>query len=226
MLREYFKLWNKFEISLVAVGTIVIILVDFIFQSEILAIICSILNVVTAMLQAKGKVESRFVAILGCITYSYISYKNMYYGEVIFYIIIMLPMSICGIISWLLHKDEKTNLVEVNKVSLNEWKIILVGSIVLFCLFYNILKFLNTSELLISTFYMIVSLLSIYLLVRRSKYSFVFYIINDIILIILWILPIISGNLIFVPMVIDPLILLLNDSYAIKNWNEFEKFQK
>ena len=88
-----------------------------------------------------------------------------------------------------------------------------------------ILKFFNTSELVVSTFSMIASLLAVYLLVRRSKYCFIFYLINDIILIILWGLPIISGNLLFIPMVIDPFVLLISDSYGTFNWNKIEKEQ-
>lgn len=72
---------------------------------------------------------------------------------------------------------------------------------------------------------MIASLLAVYLLVRRSKYCFIFYLINDIILIILWGLPIISGNLLFIPMVIDPFVLLISDSYGTFNWNKIEKEQ-
>lgn len=225
MLREYFKSWNKFEITLVLLGTIGVIIFGCIFKSAILTMICSIASIITAMLQAKGKVESQFVSILVCLLYSYISYKNRYYGEVIFYMIIMLPMSIGGIISWLTHKSDKTDSVEVNEIKFKEWIFIGIISVLAFIGLYYVLKFFNTSELVVSTFSMIASLLAVYLLVRRSKYCFIFYLINDIILIILWGLPIISGNLLFIPMVIDPFVLLISDSYGTFNWNKIEKEQ-
>lgn len=74
MIKEYFKSWNKFEIILVTIGTIGVILFGFIFKSAILTMICSIVNIATAMLQAKGKVESQFLCLIGCILYSIISY--------------------------------------------------------------------------------------------------------------------------------------------------------
>ena len=225
MLREYFKSWNKFEITLVLLGTMGVIVFGCIFKSAILAMICSIASIITAMLQAKGKVESQFVSILVCLLYSYISYTNRYYGEVIFYMIIMLPMSVGGIISWLTHKSDKTDSVEVNEIKLKEWIFIGIISVLAFIGLYYVLKFFNTSELVVSTFSMIASLLAVYLLVRRSKYCFIFYLINDIILIILWGLPIISGNLLFIPMVIDPFVLLISDRYGTFNWNKIEKEQ-
>lgn len=54
MLREYFKSWNKFEITLVLLGTIGVIIFGCIFKSAILTMICSIASIITAMLQAKG----------------------------------------------------------------------------------------------------------------------------------------------------------------------------
>ncbi len=140
--------------------------------------------------------------------------------------IIMLPMSIGGIISWLTHKNNKTDSVEVNEIKLKEWILICIVSVLAFIGLYYILKIFNTNELIVSTFSMIASSLAIYLLVRRSKYCFIFYLINDIILIILWGLPLISGNLLFVPMVIEPFILLISDSYGTFNWNKMEKKQE
>ena len=112
----------------------------------------------------------------------------------------MLPMAIAGVISWMSHKSNKTNTVEINEIKLKEWMILVFICIVAFIGLYNLLKYFNTSQLLVSTISMIASLLALYLLVRRSKYCFIFYILNDIILIILWGLPIIAGNLLLIPM--------------------------
>lgn len=225
MVKEYFKSWNKFEITLVLVSVISIIIFGIIFKSGIITIASSSASIITAMLQAKGKIESQFFSIIVCLLYSYISYKSKYYGEVIFYVLVMLPMSIVGIISWITHKSEKTDTVEVNEIKLKEWILLAFVSIVAFIGLYNLLKYFNTSELLVSTFSMIASLLAIYLLVRRSKYSFIFYLLNDIILIILWGLPVIAGNFLLIPMIIDPLTLLISDTYGSFNWNKIEKEQ-
>lgn len=224
-MKEYLKNWSKFEIILVFTSITSIIICGIISKSWIMAIISSVINIITSMLQAKGRIESQFISILDCIIYSYVSYTNQYYGEVIFYILIMLPMAIIGIISWITHKNEKTDTVEVNEIKLKEWIMLIFASVVAFIGLYNLLKYFNTNELLVSTFSMIASLLATYLLVRRSKHCFIFYILNDIILIVLWGLPIISGDLELIPMIIAPFVLLINDTYGSFNWNKIEREQ-
>ena len=67
---------------------------------------------------------------------------------------------------------------------------------------------------------MITSLSATYLLARRRKYGFIFYILNDVILILLWGVPILQGDLTLIPILIEPVILFINDSYGWKNWNK------
>lgn len=90
---------------------------------------------------------------------------------------------------------------------------------------YFLLKAFNTSQLFISSLSVIDSLFAIYLGIRRSKYSFYFYVVNDLILIALWGIPVISGSLILLPMVFNPIINLINDMYGIHNWKKLEKIQ-
>ena len=134
-------------------------------------------------------------------------------------------MYITGIISWIKHQNKETNSVEVNEIKKKEWIILFFVSIACFIGIYFMLKIFNTSQLFISSLSVIDSLFAIYLGVRRSKYSFYFYVINDIILILLWGIPVISGALILIPMVFNPLINLINDIYGIYNWKKLEKVQ-
>jgi len=224
-MKKYFRDWSKFEIILILISIISIIVSGIIFNSYVIVTISSIISVVTALLQAKGKIESQFFALIECLLYAMVSYFNRYYGEVIFSLIFMLPMTIGAIISWITHKNVKTDTVEVNEVKLREWILLAFTSVIVFIGAYNILKYFNTSELLVSTISIIASLIAVYLLARRSKYCFIFYLINDIILIILWGLPVISGELLLIPMVINPLTLFINDAYGSFNWNRMEKEQ-
>ena len=66
---------------------------------------------------------------------------------------------------------------------------------------------------------MLTSLFATYLVARRSKYGFLFYICNDIILVILWGMPVLNGELTLIPMVVNPIINLINDIYGWKSWN-------
>lgn len=224
-MKKLFKDWTKLEKILLFGSIILVSLVGIIFKSDLLTTICSIVGIITALLLAKGKKLGQIFGLLIAVLYSIVSFKNGYYGEVIIYLCVMLPMYIVGIISWIRHQSKETNTVEVNKIKLKEWIIVLFASIVCFIGIYFLLKAFNTNQLFISSLSVIDSLFAIYLSVRRSKYSFYFYVINDFILILLWGIPVVTGTTILLPMVFNPLINLINDIYGIYNWKKLEKMQ-
>lgn len=138
----------------------------------------------------------------------------------------MFPMYIIGIVSWFKHKNKETDSVEVNKISKKEWIIVAIVFVAVFVGIYYLLKAFNTNELVVSTISVLASLFAIYLQIRRSRFSFSFYMINDIILMVLWGIPVISGNLLLLPMVLNPIINFINDSYGFYNWKKLEKEQR
>jgi hypothetical protein len=91
---------------------------------------------------------------------------------------------------------------------------------------YYLLKFFNTNELVISTVSVVLTLYALYFLVRRSKYSLVFYLFCDITLILLWGIYVFQGNIELVPIFVNSIILFVNDAYGFYNWKNVEKLQK
>ena len=220
------KDWNKIEKYLLFSNIILVSLVGIIFKAKLTTTISSIVGIITALLLAKGKNLGQIFGLISAFLYSFVSFKNKFYGEVIIYMCIMLPMYIIGIISWIKHQSKKTNTIQINTIKLKEWIIVSVICIIAFIGIYWLLKIFDTKELFISSLSVISSLFAIYLGIRRSKYSFYFYIMNDFILIMLWGLPVLSGTVSLIPMVFNPIINFINDSYGIYNWNKLEQIQK
>lgn len=220
------KDWNKLEKILLFGSIILVSLVAISFKSDILSAFCSVLCIITALLIAKGKNLGQILGIVITILYSIVSFRNKFYGEVIIYIFMMLPMYVIGIVSWVRHQNNKTNTVDINKISNKEWTLVSIISIIVFIGLYFLLKSFNTNELIVSTISVVASLFAIYLQIRRSRFSFYFYIINDLILLVLWGIPVITGNLLILPMVFNPVINLINDSYGVYNWKRLENKQK
>lgn len=222
---KLFKEWTRFE-KILLIGSILIVsFTGIIFKSDWLTTICSIVGIITALLLAKGKYLGQIFGLLIVILYSIVSFKNQFYGEVIIYLLIMLPMYIMGIMSWIKHQDKETNSVEVNKITKKEWLIVALVSIICFAGIYLILKRFNTTQLFISSLSVLDSLFAIYLQIRRSKYSFYFYVINDLVLILLWGIPCVTGSVVLIPMLMNPIINLINDIYGIVNWRKLENLQ-
>ena len=222
---KLFKDWTNFEKILLFGSIIIVSIVGVCFKSDLLTISCSIVGIITALLLAKGKNLGQVFGLLITVLYSIVSFKNKYYGEVLIYTLLMLPMYIIGIITWIKHKNKKTNSVEINSIKRKEWIIVSIIFILVFIGIYYLLKTFNTSELLVSTISVLASLFAIYLQVRRSKYSFSFYLINDVVLMFLWGIPVIHGSYILIPMLLNPTINFINDAYGFYNWKKTEKIQ-
>lgn len=173
-MKKIFKNWSKFEIILLISSIVLIVFSEIISKSEILTVCTSISGILCALLMAKGKVLSQVVGLVEIVLYTILSYKNEYYGEVIIYITVQLPLYIMGIISWIKNKNEETETVNKNEIHKIEWILLFFVNIVVFVALYYILKYFNTKQLIVSTISMITSLSATYLLARRSKYGFIF----------------------------------------------------
>ena len=219
------KDWTNFEKLLLFGSVVIVSVVGLCFKSDLLTVSCSIVGIITALLLAKGKNLGQVFGLLITILYSIVSFKNKYYGEVLIYALVMLPMYIIGIFTWINHKNEKTNSVEINSIKKKEWVIVSIVFALVFVGIYYLLKAFNTNELVVSTISVLASLFAVYLQVRRSKYSFSFYMVNDIILMFLWGIPVIRGSYILFPMLLNPIINFINDMYGFYNWKKTEKIQ-
>lgn len=225
-MKKLFKNWSIFEIMLMTLSLLIVLVVGLIFESDMLTIMTSIVGIICALLLAKGLIIGQFFGIAIVVLYSILSYKNAFYGEMIIYLVIMLPMYIWGIVEWFKHKNQETKSVQINSIKKKEWLIVSISSIVAFIGFYFLLKVLNTKELIVSTLSVVDNIFAVYLLARRSKYGFVSYIFNDLILIVLWGIPVIQGNLLLLPMLVNPVVNLINDIYGVINWTKMQKQQK
>ena len=87
-----------------------------------------------------------------------------------------------------------------------------------------LLKSLSTPYLLLASLSIFTSSIASLLTFFRSRYYALFYALNDLILITLWLLATIN-KITFIPMVICFMVFFINDLYAFYNWKHLEKSQ-
>ncbi len=134
-MKKIFQSWTIFEILLLIMSTLLIIITGVFGQSEILTILVALFGVFCALMQAKGKVLSQFIGLILVVLYSIVSFKNKYYGEVIIYITVMLPLYISGIISWTKNSNKETKTVNKNEIHKKEWIYLIFINIYFFIIF-------------------------------------------------------------------------------------------
>ncbi len=218
-LKNPFKEFTKFELIL-WLSSCALITAIFALggQKDTLTLVASLIGVTALIFVAKGDVIGQAITILFAIFYSIISFKFQYYGEMITYLGMTAPISLFSTISWIKNPYENGKN-EVRIASLTKFKFMILSllTIAVTIIFYFILKYFETSSLIVSTISIATSFMASSLCFLRSPYYAVAYACNDIVLIILWIIATVQ-NIMYLPMILCFVIFLVNDIYAFTNW--------
>ena len=218
--------FSKTEITLWSVSVIVIVTSFCIFdRTNYMTLCASLIGVTSLIFSAKGNPMGQFLMIIFSLMYGVISYTFSYYGEMITYIGMTMPMAIFALISWLKNPyNGNKSEVKVNHISKIETFGMWIGAFLVTILFYYILEYFNTANLMLSTISITTSFLAVYLTFRRSPYFALAYASNDIILIILWALAS-SYDIRYLSVMVCFMAFLFNDIYGFVSWKKMEKRQ-
>ena len=218
---------TKFEKALWLVSSL-IITVSFLFGTDKnpLTLIVSLIGVTSLIFIAKGNVWGQILMIIFSIIYGYISYKTRYYGEMITYVGMTGPMAVMALVAWLKNPFEgEENQVAVAEITPMKIAVVTALSIIVSVIFYFILKYFNTANLVLSTVSVLTSFFAASLTFLRSPYYALGYAANDVVLIILWVLASME-NPGYIPMVMCFVVFFVNDVYGYISWKRMAEMQK
>lgn len=195
-------------------------------ERDVLTLTASLLGATSLIFVAKGNVIGQILGVAFAIIYAMISFSYRYYGEMLTYLCMTLPISVASIVTWVRNcVKESVAEVKVNALSVREYFMLGGFSVVVTVVFYFILKAFGTQNLIFSTISVLTSFLASYLTMRRSRFYAMAYAANDVILIVLWGLASIE-NFGYLPMIICFVIFLVNDIYGFLHWTIAERRQK
>ena len=218
---------TKFEKALWLISSL-IITVSFLFGADKnpLTLIVSLIGVTSLIFIAKGNVWGQILMIIFSIIYGYISYKTRYYGEMITYVGMTGPMAVMALVAWLKNPFEgEENQVAVAEITPMKIAVVTALSIIVTVIFYFIMKYFNTANLVLSTFSVLTSFFAASLTFLRSPYYALGYAANDVVLIILWVLASVE-NPGYIPMVMCFVVFFVNDVYGYISWKRMAEMQK
>lgn len=226
-IKALFLYFTKAELIL-WLGSLSVILISFVLSDtgDWLSLIASLLGVTSLIFCAKGNPVGQGLMIIFGLMYGYISYGFAYYGEMATYLGMTLPMSAISLIAWLKnpYKSNRSE-VAVNRVSKKEIPLMLLLTLFVTVAFYYILRHFGTANLIPSTLSIATSFIAAYLTFRRSPFFAFAYAINDIVLIVLWILAC-KEDISYISVVICFAVFLINDLYGFFNWRKIERKQQ
>lgn len=225
-IKSAFHYFSKGEILLWTSSVIMIVSSFIIFDREnYITLIASLIGVTSLIFNAKGNPFGQSLMIVFSLLYGIISFTFSYYGEMLTYLGMTMPMSVFALISWIKnpYKGNKSE-IEVNKLKRKEYIFISILAILVTFIFYFVLDYFNTANLIPSTISVTTSFLAVYLACRRSPYFAIAYASNDIVLIVLWVMAS-AEDISYISVVVCFAVFLVNDIYGFINWRRMQKRQ-
>ena len=210
------------------VSSIIIITVTFFIKSSgnYLTLVASLIGATSLIFIAKGMVIGQLLMLLFSVLYALISGNLCYYGEMLTYLGMTAPMAVLSAIQWIKNPYEgKKGVVKTAKLSKKKIFYLIIMAVIVTWIFYYILLYFNTANMMFSTISVTTSFLAAFLTFLRSPLYALGYAANDIVLIVLWVLAT-MGDKDYLPMIICFIIFLINDIYGYVSWRKMEKDQE
>lgn len=218
-MKKIFDYFTKWELILWSSSVMIITVFFLLFdRSSLFNLMTSLLGATALIFCAKGHPIGQLLILIFGILYGIISYSFAYYGEMMTYMGMSCPMALVALISWLRHpyKGNKSE-VEVNRLKPGDYIIGIVLSLAVTFIFYFILKYFDTANLIPSTFSVTTTFLAVFLTAKRSPFYALAYAANDVVLIILWVLATVR-DVSYISVVVCFAVFLVNDIYGFYNW--------
>ena len=221
---EYFTPWERILLLCsLALVTLSFLIFD---GREYMRLAASLIGAFALILCAKGHPIGQICMIAFCVLYVIISYSFSYYGEMITYFCMSLPMSVCSLVAWIRNPYEAGHAeVRVNRIGWRERGLLAFLAVIVTVVFYFVLGAFSTANLLVSTFSVTTSFIAAYLTMRRSPFYALAYAVNDVVLIVLWLLAC-REDISYLSVVMCFVAFIANDLYGFFHWLSMRRAQE
>ncbi len=191
---------------------------------DVLTLVAVCVGITSLIFAAKGNVWAQILMFVFSILYGIISWRFRYWGEMITYLGMTMPMAVWSTITWIRNPSKNGNEVEIQKLNRKHIVGLSVFSVAVTAAFCYILHVLDTPNIVFSTISVTTSFLAASLTMLRSSYYALGYAMNDIVLIVLWVLASLK-NPAYIPVAVNFAIFFLNDLYGFVSWKKREAVQ-
>lgn len=217
-LRNPFKGFTKFEWVLWIGSMVAIAVAHFVAgSSDWASLAVSLVGVTSLIFAARGDPLAPLLFIVFAIIYAIKSYFVSYYGEMIIYLFMQLPVSVVSLITWLKNLNKGEHQVKVGRLTWKKLVIMLALDVAVAVPFYFLLKYFNTANLIPSTISVATSFAALFLMTLRIPQYALAFVLNDVVMVVLWSLAL-ATDVGCISLVVCFSIFLINDTYTFISW--------
>lgn len=225
-VRKLLRYFTKTEWILWGASVAGILISFFLFDREsVLTLTASLIGITSLIFNAKGHPAGQALMVAFSILYGIISFGFRYYGEMITYLGMTMPMAVLALVAWLRHPYQgNRSEVQVNHVKGKEWLLLSVLTLFVTAGFCLLLNCFHTANLIPSTVSVATSFAAAYLTFRRSPWFAAAYASNDLVLIVLWIMASIQDSR-YVSVTVCFVAFFFHDVYGFISWQRMKRAQ-
>lgn len=186
--------WKIYEtLGLFAVLSFIFINAFFVKDNPI-AVCSAVCGILYTIIAGKGKISCYFFGLMGSWCYIWLSLKNALWGNMLLYLCYYIPMQILGICRWRKHLESKTReIIKTELSNAERIKLIITGILGSIATIF-ILAYFNDKSPLIDGITTFLSILGMYLTVRRCIEQWLIWIVVNGLSFIMWANLVIHGT--------------------------------
>ena len=211
--------WNRFEKFFIFLLLPLIIILSVTAKDNYVATIHAVFGLLATIIAGKGKISCYFFGIVANICYSVLTFKNALYGNLLLNLCYYLPMQFVGIFCWSKNLKKENN--EIIKTFLNKKERIILYSITILAsiILGFILKSFNDQFPFTDAFSTVLSIVGMYLTVRRCIEQWIIWTIVNALTVIMWFFIFANGGRTFATLIVW-LVYLFLGIYFLFQWKK------
>ena len=186
--------WSRKEIFSVGVILCVILYNSVCLKDSYIAVVSAVCGLLYTFFAGKGKISCYLFGLTGSGFYGYLSFINGLFGNCLLYVGYYIPMQILGIFKWKQNLKKDTNEIYKTKLSFSQRVVLFCVSVLLSLTVSALLFFLKDSNPLLDGVSVSLSLVAMYLTVRRCIEQWVLWGIVNFICVLMWVKVVLNGQ--------------------------------
>ncbi len=192
-LKYELKGWKKYEVIALCLVFLIVCINAFILHDSKAAIVSAVCGILYTTLAGKGKISCYFFGLLGTSFYSYLSFKNALWGNLLLYVCYYFPMQVTGIFKWKKHLKSDTKEIVKTKLSFKELIVLSLGAIAACVAVIFILWYFKDKSPIFDGITTVFSVIGMYLTVKRCIEQWIAWIIVNGLSSLMWLELVLKG---------------------------------
>ncbi len=185
--------WKKGEIAGLSIVFLIIFINAFLVKDSIIAVISAVCGILYTTIAGKGKISCYIFGLCGTSCYSWLSFENALWGNLLLYMGYYLPMQVWGLFEWSRHLKRSTREIEKTHLALKERLKLALLALAAISVAVAILRYFNDSTPLFDGITTVLSVFGMYLTVRRCIEQWVIWMVVNGLSALMWLNLVLHG---------------------------------